>query len=188
MSGLVEHLERFLGPIEVGWSCDPDGIEMPFKIVRFSYGSGPGTVSFCTLGLSRYGLRSTTSGREIRHEFLMVLPDSLRDGPAPSVLHQVGMDVLVSNRALLRGDVLGPQGPLFPGSSMEALYVGMPVYFPDEFASCREEEDAVVIAWLIPISAREANYVARLGWDSFEDRLVEADPDLTDVYRRSLAI
>ena len=186
MAGLIDHLERFLGPIELGWTHDADNVEMPFQVVRFGQGSGPGTVSFSTLGLSRYGLPSSTSGREIRHELLMIMPDSLRDGPVPSLLHQVGMDVLTTERPLLRGDVIGPKGPLVPGSSMEALYVGIPVYFPDEFGACQEDGHSVVIAWLIPISAQEAAYVGRQGWEAFEDRLVEADPDLTDVYRASL--
>jgi Suppressor of fused protein (SUFU). len=47
---------------------------------------------------------------------------------------------------------------------------------------------SVVVAWLIPISVREARYVAEHGWSDFEDRLVEADPDLTDIYRESLPL
>jgi hypothetical protein len=186
MAGLVEHFERFLGSIQLGWTHDADGVEMPFQVVRFEKGSGSGTVGFARLGLSRHGLPSVTSGREIRHQLLLLVPDSLRDGPMPALLHQVGMRALTSERALLRGDVLGPQGPLLPGSSMVALYVGMPVYFPDEFGSCEEDGHSVVIAWLIPISKLEAGYVARHGWGAFEERLVEADPDLTDAYRPSM--
>jgi hypothetical protein len=96
------------------------------------------------------------------------------------------MEALNGNRALLRGEVLGPQGPLLPGSLMEALYVGIPVYFPDEFGSCAVGGDSVVIAWLIPISKSEATYVADHGWPAFEKRLVEIDPDLTDVFRSSM--
>lgn len=185
---LVEHLERYLGAIDVGWKTDADGSALPFQVVRYTRGAGPDTVAFSTLGLSRFGLRSPTSGREIRHELLMVVPESLKDGPVPGLLQQVGMGALKSGRALLRGDLIGPHGPLFPGSSMEALYVAMPAYFPDEFASCVEDGQAVAIAWLIPVSVTEAKYLAVHGWDAFEDRLVERDPDLTDVYRASLRL
>lgn len=188
MAELVDHLERFLGPIQEGWNLDVDGVKMPFQIVRFDKGSGPGTISFSTLGLSRLGLPSPASSQVIRHELLFLAPDNLRDGPIPSLLQQVAMDALNGKRALLRGDVLGPQGPLLPGSPMEALYVGMPVYFPDEFGSCEVEGDSVVIAWLIPISKSEATYVADHGWPAFEDCLVESDPDLTDVYRSSMSL
>ena len=188
MPGLVEHLERHLGAIDVGWTRGADGAALPFSVVRFAKGSGPGTVAFCTLGLSRHALRSRTSDRSIRHELLMLVPESLRDGPVPGILQQVGSDALGAHTALLRGDVLGPRGPLLPGSELEALYVAIPVYLPEEFAGFEENGQRGVVAWLVPISAREAGYVADHGWESFEDRLVEADPDLTDPGRPSLPL
>lgn len=181
--GLIEHFEEVLGQIELGWSVDADGRRIPFQIVRFPLGSGPGTISFATLGLGRHPLRSPNSAVEIRHELLMLAPESLRDGVLPSLIQQVGEETVHSQRPLLRGDVIGPRGPLIQGSQMEALYVTQPVYFPDEFATCREEYGAVVIAWLVPISASEAHYILHHGWSDFEDRLVEQDPDLTDFGR-----
>ena len=38
----------------------------------------------------------------------------------------------------------------------------------------------------MPISSGEAAYVAERGWDEFEQRLAEADPDLTDIFRAPL--
>lgn len=95
---------------------------------------------------------------------------------------------LTEGRALLRGDVIGPGGPLVHSPAMEALYVGMPVYLPEEFATYSSDDSSVVIAWLIPISRAEANYVTRKGWKAFEDRLAADDPNLMDVHRLSLAI
>jgi hypothetical protein len=188
MSGLTEHLELYLGEIQEGWTRDADGDKMPFQVLRFGRGSGPRTVSFSTLGLSAYGLQSPSTGREIRHELLMIVPEGLASGPVPGLLQQVGIDALTAGRALLRGDVIGPQGPLVCGSAMEALYVGMPVYFPDEFATYVGNDLSIVIAWLIPISQSEASYIARKGWRSFENRLAADDPNLTDINRLSLAI
>lgn len=185
---LIEHLERYLGEIEVGWSRDADGDEMPFQVVRFPQGSGPETVSFATVGLSRHPLRSAAGGKEIRHELLMIVPDRLRDGPVPGLLQQIGMEALSAGRPLLRGEVIGPRGELFPDSGMEAVYVAIPVYFPDEFGVCDEDGAEIVIAWLVPISANEAQYVRDHGWRTFEERLVERDPDLTDVFRASLPV
>lgn len=71
---------------------------------------------------------------------------------------------------------------------MEALYVAMPAYLPDKFTSCTEETRPIAIAWLVPISASEAEYVATRGWDEFEDRLVELDPDLTDLHRAPMTL
>jgi hypothetical protein len=82
--------------------------------------------------------------------------------------------------------VLGPQGSIVEDSLMEAFYVGMPVYLPDEFGSCEVEGNQIAIAWLVPISRNEAACVARYGWDSFEDRLMELDSDLTNIFSRSI--
>lgn len=188
MVTLVEHFERFLGPIQVGWAADPSGIEMPFQVVRFERGSGPGTISFATLGLGRYPLTSPTSGRDIRHELLVIAPTDLASSTIPSLLHQVGNAAIRGRRALVRGDVVGPQGPLVAGSTLEALYVTAPVYFPDNMATYEGGDSHVVIAWLVPITAIEADFVARKGWDAFEDLLVERDPDLTDFGRSSMQL
>jgi hypothetical protein len=39
MATLIDHLERFCGPILHGWANDPDGRKMPFQIVQME--SGP---------------------------------------------------------------------------------------------------------------------------------------------------
>jgi Suppressor of fused protein (SUFU) len=186
VTDLPAHFESYLGEIERGWSQDADGEAVPFQIVRFGQGPAPGTITFATLGLSRHGMPSETSGRVIFHEFVMCVPEALRNGPLPSILQQVGLDVLATARPLLRGEVVGPRGPLVPGSSLEALYAAAPVCFPDGFGQCEDADRSVAIAWLVPISLREARYVAEHGWDAFEDRLVEAQPDLTDVCRTPL--
>lgn len=179
MAGLIGHFERYLGEIEIGWSKDADGFELPFQVVRFAPGALSGCVVFSTLGLSSTVLPSRRSGKPVRHEFMMIVPERFREGPVPGLLQQVGLDVLASGSALLRGDVLGPHGSLLAMSKMEALYAAIPVYLPDEFG----QVDDVVIVWLVPVSRSEADFVAARGWPAFEERLIDVDPDLTDVDR-----
>lgn len=186
--GLVEHFERVLGPIHTGWSADPDGAEMPFQVVRFAGGSDADSVGYATLGLSRHPLSSVTSGRLIRQELLMLAPEALAPDRVVSLLLQVGSMALGTGRALLRGNVIGPAGALVPGSDLTALYVTMPVYFPDEFATFRSDDGDVVVAWLVPITTHEADFVARYGWDSFEDKLADQDPDLVDFQRSGMKL
>lgn len=183
---LPSHLEAYLGPIEAGWQKNADGAEMPFQVARFAKGSGEGTISFATLGLSNHALDGKT--KKIHQELLMIMPETLRDGPVPGILQQVGAAALSSNRALLRGDILGPRGQLFPNSSMEALYVSIPVYLPDEFAVYAQGRNEIVMAWLVPISGSEARFAHKHGWREFEDRLAEIDPDLTDAYRQPVPL
>jgi hypothetical protein len=185
---LVEHFERVLGPIHTGWSVDPDGAPMAFQIVRFTGGADTDSVGYSTLGLSRYPLSSPTSGRAIRQELFMLASDSLSPDRFVSLLLQVGSMALRGRRALLRGDVIGPAGAIVPESNLTALYVTMPVYFPDEFATFAGEDGEVVIAWLVPISTREADFVSRRGWDAFEDKLVEQDLDLVDFARAGMSL
>ncbi len=179
MTGLIEHMERHLGKIEVGWSKDADGSAMPFQIIRFGSTAVPGCVVFSTLGLSSTALPSLHSDKTIRHEFIMILPERLREGPAPSLLSQVGLEVLTAESAVARGDVIGPRGPLFETSKMEALYATVPVYLQDDFGQFNE----VVLVWLVPVSRSEVDFVTAHGWLAFENQLADVNPDLTDLSR-----
>jgi hypothetical protein len=177
-------MESYLGRIDVGWSVDGEGGRLNFQVVRFS-ADVAGGIPFSTLGVSRYRLKSP-SANVIRQELLMLVPRSLGDGPVPSILRQVGEDVIKSGTALLRGDVIGPKGKVFDRSTMEALYVASPVYLPDGFAVCQTSDDPVVMTWLVPITHAEAHFIFANGWSKFEDYLVEFDPDLVNIYRESI--
>jgi hypothetical protein len=65
---------------------------------------------------------------------------------------------------------------------MAAGYV--PVCFPESFATCSTDElGAVVFIWLIPITASEADFAHRVGWERFEELLESKNPDLFDLFR-----
>jgi Suppressor of fused protein (SUFU) len=185
--GLPQHLEEFLGPIQGGWSQDADGRKVPFAVVDFAGGPRPGTATFSTLGLSKTPMHAQTEATHVYQELVIVVPRSLRVGPVPGILQEIGQEAIAKGEALLRGDVVGPRGPLFSdGSRMEAFYAAIPVCFPSEFATYREEDRDVVMVWLIPIHAVEAEFVRQRGWSQFEDELRKADPDLIDIERDPL--
>jgi hypothetical protein len=184
---LPQHLEEFLGPIQGGWSHDADGRKMPFTVIDFAGGPRPGTATFSTLGLNKIPLHAQTEGLHVYQELVIVVPATLRVGPVPGILQQIGREAIDRGEAFLRGSVIGPRGPLFSKDSrMEAFYVANPTCFPDEFATYREEDRDVAMVWLIPISAAEAEFVRARGWSEFEDELTKADPDLTDIEREPL--
>ena len=185
--GLPQHLEKFLGPIQGGWSHDADGRKMPFAVVDFAGGPRPGTATFSTLGLSKIPLHAQMEGMHVYQELVIVVPGSLRVGPVPGILQQIGQEAIAKGQALPRGTVIGPRGPLFSKAPrMEAFYAATPVCFPDQFAMYREQDRNVVMVWLIPISAAEAEFVRARGWSQFEDELTRANPDLIDVEREPL--
>jgi hypothetical protein len=185
---LVAHLEQYAGRIRDGWTKDADGQPVPFQVVLLDNSARPECTTYATLGLSNIALQSPRSDKKIRHELLMLSHFAETKWAVPGILQQVGLAALEHDRAYLRGDVLGPRGPICAESSMEALYVSAPSYFPDEFATCETAVGTVVLAWLIPIGANEAAYVRSHGWNAFEDRLVEEDPDVLDLRRPELAV
>lgn len=185
MSGLVEHLERHLGRIDGGWRAEADG--HAYQLVRYAGGSGHGDTAVSTLGLSRHALHSAVSGRPVHLELLLLVAAPVADPAAVlDALADAADRALTSGHAWLRGDVLPLARPLAPGGTASALYVSAPVYLPDAFAVCRTEGVDVVVAWLVPVTADEAGAVREHGWDWFEDRLVEVQPELTDPCRASV--
>ena len=133
---------------------------MPWQVVRLERGPVEGSVTFATLGLNFYRLKSTGSATVIRHELLMLARNGAIPGNLPALLHQIAADAVSRGRAYLRGEVIGPRNRLFPGTELTALYVAIPVYFPDTFNSI----DGVIFAWLVPITTKEAAFVLAEGW------------------------
>lgn len=185
--GLVAHFERFLGPVRSGWMAAPTGERMPFQVVRWSRGSDVGSMTYSSLGMSRHRLQGR-GGDAVRQEFVLLTTPSLPVEYVLSVLNDAGRAALDVGRGLRQGDVLGPVPPPVPGSSMAALYVALPVYFPDEFAVHRPRDGAEVeVLWLVPVSQRESDFVEAYGWEAFEELLATQDPDLVDVYRPEIS-
>lgn len=185
MRDLVEHLEYYLGDIVSGYSKDEEHRKLPFQIARFE-NAPPDTVTLVTLGFSAARLAIGLSARHVRQEYLMTVSAGWDSGNLPAVLHQVAMEAYAKGAAFVRGQVIGPRGILIAGTAIEALYVTLPVYFPEEFHVFKPEEgEPIVLAWLVPITAAEARYVERSGCEAFEDLLSELDPDLRDLGRAS---
>ena len=186
--GLVEHLETYLGEIQMGWRWDLDGIEQQIQVVKFDAGPIAETATFTTLGLSRVDLHSSVSGMPLRQELLMMARFSDLPLPISRIMRTVTREVVKTGHTLLGGQIIGPAGRLFPNFRFEALYVTGPAYFPDEFSRCIEDGYSVDIVWLIPIYKTEAVYVRDNGWEAFEDQLVTVDPDLLDLRRKPLKL
>ncbi|KOP69422.1 hypothetical protein AMS59_23395 [Lysinibacillus sp. FJAT-14745] len=187
MHNYIEFLEGHLGEIEYGWDKDSEGNILPFQIVKYKKGPFSGTVTYSTLGLSKQNLVSPISKKEIRQELFFVSYANFGDKNIPGILQHVGLQAINNNVAILRGDVIGPYGRLFEHSSLEALYVSIPVYFPEIFQTFKVDGDLPIIqTWLFPITFDEAKFIMENGWDEFENRLVELDPDLVDFKRQNI--
>jgi hypothetical protein len=182
---IVQHIEKYLGRIQEGWSVNFDGKDMPFQIVRLDGNDNKEEKYFSTLGLSNYPLQSSRTKKTIRCELVMCSRNS--SGTLPAILQDVGLELIQSGRALLRGDVIGPRNSLVRGSTMTALYASIPVQFPPNFGSCTIDKlGTVVFIWLIPIATDEVIFIEKNGWAAFEDLLEKENPDLNDICRASI--
>jgi hypothetical protein len=182
-------MESRLGRLVEGWSVDPDSNPMPFQLGRFQDGMLPGVVTYATIGLSKHGLASRTSGRGIHQELLLSVRTGSASGFFPALLHQLAMGLLERGEPILRGDVIGPRGAIIPGSSLEAFYAAIPVYYDPGFAAVDlESGNRAVMVWMIPIGKAEAAFVAEAGWAAFESRIAEQDPDLLDLKRSEIRL
>jgi hypothetical protein len=184
---VIAHLENFCGPIVHGWRGDPDGKKMPFQIVQMERGPISGTTTYSTLGLGKIPLPARNSDKIIRHERVMLSRSNAVPGNLPALLQQVAMEAVQRKFAYLRGEIIGPRGQLFNNSTVTALYVSIPVYFPEGFTGVDDDVGRVIFAWLIPITDQEASLVNQVGWSEFETRLEAQDPDLLDFKRMSIA-
>lgn len=183
---LIEHMERTLGPITGGWAKDASGQQLPFQVVDFEGGPIAGTRTVATLGVSNRALPQPSG--HVRLELVMLYRTEDGYQNYPQLLQQVATAALADNRAYLRGDVIGPRGPLHEGSRFEALYVSAPAYFPDAFHTYPHPSgEDIVFAWLVPITRSEALRVHETGWEAFEEALVRQDPDLVDPRRQAVA-
>jgi hypothetical protein len=186
---LIGHLEKYLGRIVEGWSVDAKGVNMPFQVARFDFSTIRNCRAFATLGLSGHALRSRQSGRGIRLELLMLVRGSERSMGIPSLLQGIGIKLVQNNMAVLRGEVVGPHGPLWIGSPLEALYATSPAYLGDGAAAFELEDGSrCALVWLVPITADESVYVRSHGWEAFEEALVREDPDLLSTTREGMRV
>jgi hypothetical protein len=183
--GLIEHVEASLGSMAGGWASDASGRPLPFQIGRFEGAPAAGLTTYSTLGLSRHALDQPNGS--VRQELVMAIDDRYASDQLPALLATVGEMVLDGHRALLRGEVLPPRGPIVDGAALEALYVAAPVVFAEEFAQFDGTEPPTIFAWLVPIRASEAELIASHGWPWFEERLAAEQPDLFDLVRSAVA-
>ncbi|MFJ8141203.1 suppressor of fused domain protein [Streptomyces sp. NPDC096013] len=184
---LIEHMESRLGRMVEGWSVDSESNPMPFQVGRFQDGELSGVVTYATIGLSKYALASRTSGRGIHQELIISVRSEIASGMFPALVHQLAVGLLERGEAILRGDVIGPQGSVTSESSMEAFYAAIPVYYDEAFPAVDlESGKRAVMVWMVPIGRAEAAFVTKAGWPAFESKLAEQDPDLLDLNRSEI--
>jgi hypothetical protein len=183
---ITRHMEQHLGPMRGGRKVTPHD-EEPFFVVEFADRPGNGETTFVTLGLSQRLLRSPAGAAPARQELLFSAGNA-DPAEAKELLADVALRVAASEASLDRGAIVGPRGPLFSGSRLEAFYCVPPAYFPESLAVCRAATPPVIVVWLVPITASEAAFVSHEGPRAFEVLLQAQRPDLLDVRRAEIVL
>ena len=68
--------------------------------------------------------------------------------------------------------------PWLPGASADHLIVALPSTFGPEFEWLSDRERTVRFIWLVPITAREADFARKRGLDALQERLGAAQLDV----------
>jgi hypothetical protein len=185
-SPLIEHLEIYFGKIESGWNPS-EWTDPAIQVVEFRHGKIPDVTIVSTLGLSSFALRSTVSMKQIRQELFLMVKNGQLDPKLPAILDQIAREKVRTDTPLLRGEVIQKEGLLLEAGQFAALYVTLPVYYPNSFWSFHDEDMGdVAFCWILPIKDEERRYIDKNGWAAFEELLDKANFDLFDLNRPSL--
>ncbi|GAA1894721.1 suppressor of fused domain protein [Asanoa iriomotensis] len=186
MADLIAHLESYLGTIAGGSQGDdttPSGVQVAFFGPDAPFA---GVTTVVTVGLWRRHL-TVAGDRALHQELLMHVPNDDYPARAAGLLFQVAGELVRRGAGLRHGQVLGPAGPVFPGSAMTALVATNPGYLPESFAVNRTDSVAIVLTLLLPITTGEAAVVRERGLPALEGLFVAEDLDLTDPGRADVA-
>ncbi|MEH0821537.1 MULTISPECIES: suppressor of fused domain protein [unclassified Micromonospora] len=190
MPVLIDHLERRLGQLTSGWKgAVREGLPT-VNVACFTGGVFPDTTGYATVGLSRVPLHHPGQDGHLLLEFIAAEhgPDDVARSMFPRALEFVASRCLDTREAVLRGDVIPLPEGIVQGTHFTALYAALPVYYDTDFKSVvTENGDAVAIAWLIPVTPSEAQFILDRGWGQFEGELLKHDPDLMDMTRKAIA-
>lgn len=83
------------------------------------------------------------------------------------------------------GQVVEIGHPWLPGASADHLIVALPSTFGPEFEWLSDRERTVRFIWLVPITAREADFARKRGLDALQERLGAAQLDVAARERAS---
>ncbi len=186
MSGLIEHLEHFLGSIRGGGPAGQSVDGVTVAVVEYEPVFPGGPIHYSTLGLSKTHGRVGGNANDIAYELLMSCAVTGASSVMGSILAQLTRETLESTTPLAFGDVVGPRGLMFENSQMEAVYVRPPEHLPESFSRVVIEGGPVEFLWLAPITRAEAGFIGDHGSGDFEQLVKREGPRFADVYRRSL--
>lgn len=183
---VLRHLRAHLGEVAHRWKALADGRPMRFEVLAFQGKPFRGATTFVTLGLSAQSFALQRADRA-REELVMSVWDRFAEHDVPGLLHHLAVGIADRDTAVLRGQVIGPSGPIFPGSQLSAIYFTPPPYFPETFDYLPSTVPPTLLVGVVPVWSSEVEIISEIGWSRFEDSLAHQNPDLLDLDRGPIA-
>jgi len=178
---LVKHYEFSLGTVSRGWSDEKSKYKV--QIICFNNCPESDTSTLATLGMSDYALKSRRFPA-IQQELLVSANEGTDLTQLAGFLMSFAESLIESERALLRGEVVGPGNFILSNSRLNCIFVTNPSPLPE--ALIKHVRDDLIFVYLIPIYLSEAQIARERGWSFFEEELERQNPDIWDFGRRSM--
>ncbi len=143
-------------------------------------------VTHLSLGLASHVLKQKKSGSKVRQELLICIKPEYEKLPWQDIIFSVGSLMMRDHNALMRGQVLGPRGLLFPERpkiKMTSLLCSYPAFFREEFCQVEQMDIPTFFVELIPITTAESKFISEKGWSKFFDRIDNGEVDILNLER-----
>ncbi len=165
---LLEFYENQLGNFTKAWVLKNKKYNL--QVLKFHNQPFEAVNTFVTLGLSHYSLNQE-SGVKIHQEFVFSVNQKFNENDIASFILTFAESVLMSSRAVKRGEVIGPGKALIEGVESNSHFITSPVFFGEEFEMYNNGIYDIYMCWLLPIREKEVVFIKENGWSKFELKL-----------------
>lgn len=180
-TGLLEHVERHLGPVRAGRPAELGGRNRGFAIAVHAHADG-NMVSAVTTGVRFHRVEGLAPP-----EFVCSALRGQED-EACYFAHLIADRVVRGGQGYDYGDVYVDAEPLIPGSLIQGLWAAPHPYLDEEFDFFHDGRGELALRFitLIPITLAESRLLAE-SEDELEEIWEASDTNLLDLYRPSAA-
>ncbi|QIH34486.1 suppressor of fused domain protein [Sphingobacterium sp. DR205] len=168
---IIKHIEKYLGTITEGESVTLEDYGK-LTLLKFIRQPFENVTTYVTLGLSNHIL-NIKENKNVRMEVLASVYTKQENNFINDLLIYISNKMLINHKAILRGQVISIPKKVLGNNLFDSVYVSIPVFFEEEFASIKGTDPDIVFAWIFPIYKSEADSIHKDGWCKFEEFLEE---------------
>lgn len=183
---LIKHIEKYFGTLTEGESVSNENYG---KLIFLKFANRPfeDITTYVSMGLSNHILH-IKEGKEVRMEILASIYTEQENNCINDLLLYISDKMLKTHKAILRGQVLEIPPRILGNKLFTSVYVSIPIFFEEGFASMKTSNPDTIFAWIFPLYKSEADFISRNGWDVFEDLLEKDDCDFWSLNRSEINI